>query len=299
VAGVFGGHPGHAAQDFFGAPGHIGHIPERRRDDIQCCGFFRHFFGMQAKTHDTTTTRGREAEALAARYLECCGLRVIGAQFFGARRRDRPDLPRWQDAGFRRSPPAQPQRFRRRRGQHHRDQAPRIILAAQHYLAGKPDCDCRFDCVLLDGLDISAWNGSKMRFLLTISLLLLARQRAGRKRPHAGAEFAAGRQPVLRRWRNVAGMKVGDALELIREPDNRHDRNAIRVEWRGHKLGYVPRAENRAVAAAMDQGDKLVARMSRLTDTPTRGGGSSSKSSSSCDVEWFCYQPQPFEKKWT
>jgi hypothetical protein len=52
-------------------------------------------------------------------------------------------------------------------------------------------------------------------------------------------------------------MQVGDHLDLIREPDNRHDRNAIRVEWRGHKLGYVPRAENRAVAAAMDQGDKL------------------------------------------
>ena len=27
----------------------------------------------------------------------------------------------------------------------------RIILAARHYLAGKADCDCRFDCVLIDG----------------------------------------------------------------------------------------------------------------------------------------------------
>ena len=27
----------------------------------------------------------------------------------------------------------------------------RIILAAQHYLLGKPACDCRFDCVLIDG----------------------------------------------------------------------------------------------------------------------------------------------------
>lgn len=23
--------------------------------------------------------------------------------------------------------------------------------AARHYLAGKTDCDCRFDCVLIDG----------------------------------------------------------------------------------------------------------------------------------------------------
>ncbi len=29
----------------------------------------------------------------------------------------------------------------------------RIILAARHYLMGKPDCDCRFDCILLDGLE--------------------------------------------------------------------------------------------------------------------------------------------------
>lgn len=29
----------------------------------------------------------------------------------------------------------------------------RIVLAAQHYLLAhaRPDCDCRFDCVLLDG----------------------------------------------------------------------------------------------------------------------------------------------------
>lgn len=27
----------------------------------------------------------------------------------------------------------------------------RIILAAQHYLAGLPECDCRFDCVLIEG----------------------------------------------------------------------------------------------------------------------------------------------------
>jgi hypothetical protein len=31
-------------------------------------------------------------------------------------------------------------------------------------------------------------------------------------------------------------------------------------------LGYVPRAENRAVAAALDAGDKLVARIARLTE---------------------------------
>ena len=60
-------------------------------------------------------------------------------------------------------------------------------------------------------------------------------------------------------------IRVGDRLTLTREADNRHDRNAVRVDWNGQKLGYVPRAENRAVAAAMDQGDKLVARIAQLT----------------------------------
>jgi len=62
-------------------------------------------------------------------------------------------------------------------------------------------------------------------------------------------------------WR---GMRVGDALRLAREPDNAYDAQAVRVEWRGHKLGYVPRAQNTALAWAMDRGEILDARVSRL-----------------------------------
>jgi len=62
-------------------------------------------------------------------------------------------------------------------------------------------------------------------------------------------------------WR---GMRVGDALALEREPDNVHDARAIGVHWRGHKLGYVPRAQNAALAWAMDRGIDLEARVSRL-----------------------------------
>ena len=36
---------------------------------------------MQAKTNDTTTTRGREAETLAAQYLTRHGLRIIARNF--------------------------------------------------------------------------------------------------------------------------------------------------------------------------------------------------------------------------
>jgi hypothetical protein len=59
-------------------------------------------------------------------------------------------------------------------------------------------------------------------------------------------------------------MKVGDALTLAREADNPHDANAVRVEWRGRQLGYVPRRENRAVAQHMDRGGAVEARISKL-----------------------------------
>ena len=61
-------------------------------------------------------------------------------------------------------------------------------------------------------------------------------------------------------------LRVGDPLALVREPDNPHDRNAVRVDWRGRKLGYVPRAENEALAWAMDRGERLTARISRLQE---------------------------------
>ena len=62
-------------------------------------------------------------------------------------------------------------------------------------------------------------------------------------------------------------LRVGDALVLVREPGNPHDPRAVRVEWRGHVLGYVPRRENDAVAWGLDRGDPLRARISRLDPT--------------------------------
>jgi hypothetical protein len=79
------------------------------------------------------------------------GQRARRAQFPGARRRDRPDLPRRENARFRRGPAARPRRFRRRRASITAGKRQRIVIAARHYLAGKAECDCRFDCVLIDG----------------------------------------------------------------------------------------------------------------------------------------------------
>ncbi|HEX4985820.1 MAG TPA: HIRAN domain-containing protein [Burkholderiales bacterium] len=75
--------------------------------------------------------------------------------------------------------------------------------------------------------------------------------------PVAGFQFHEGK----RLW---AQMQVGDELTLVREPDNAYDPRAVRVDWNGHKLGYVPKAQNEAVARQLDRGNRLEARIVRL-----------------------------------
>ncbi len=80
-----------------------------------------------------------------------------------------------------------------------------------------------------------------------------------RSSPLAGFQFHAAEALF-------AQMQVGDRLALVREPDNPHDPNAIRVEWREVKLGYVPRRDNPQVARQIDLGAALEARISRLRE---------------------------------
>ena len=113
--------------------------------------------------------------------------------------------------------------------------------------------------------------GSATRFLL--SALVFAASAAPAEEPETGSgvRLLVQSSPLAGfRYGEAAGvwseLRNGDALELVREPGNPHDANAVRVEWRGRKLGYVPRAENGALAWAMDRGDALKARVSRLVE---------------------------------
>ncbi len=81
-----------------------------------------------------------------------------------------------------------------------------------------------------------------MRFVLLLSLVLACHAAAAQSvkvlvqsSPLAGAQYYA----------------VADA-------------NAVRVDWNGRKLGYLPRAENRAVAAEMDRGGRVEGRIAAL-----------------------------------
>lgn len=73
----------------------------------------------------------------------------------------------------------------------------------------------------------------------------------------AGFRYYEGRNL----WDDI---NVGDVLTLVREPHNPHDANAVRVEWRGHPLGYVPRRENGHLARQMDGGARLAGRITGL-----------------------------------
>ncbi len=61
-------------------------------------------------------------------------------------------------------------------------------------------------------------------------------------------------------------MCVGQPLTLVRETGNPYDSKAVRVDWQGQKLGYVPRVENTAVAQMLDRGERLTARIVRLKE---------------------------------
>ena len=59
-------------------------------------------------------------------------------------------------------------------------------------------------------------------------------------------------------------LRVGDALALVREPRNRYDPRAVRLDWEGRKIGYVPALDNAAVSQLMDRDVGLDAVMTRL-----------------------------------
>lgn len=78
--------------------------------------------------------------------------------------------------------------------------------------------------------------------------------------PLAGFQYHHGEML----WAQLA---IGQALQLVREPDNRYDDRAVRVEWQGHKLGYIPRLDNAAVSQLLDRGERLEAVIVRLAES--------------------------------
>lgn len=70
----------------------------------------------------------------------------------------------------------------------------------------------------------------------------------------AGYQYWEGHRRQLR-------LQPDDALQLRREPLNKHDKYAIAVYLEEIKLGYLPRYENRVLAKLLDAGYELTARV--------------------------------------
>ena len=55
----------------------------------------------------------------------------------------------------------------------------------------------------------------------------------------------------------IGRMREGDPVSLVREPDNPHDRHAVRIDYAGRSIGYVPRTVSEHVVWAL--GDRAAA----------------------------------------
>ena len=63
----------------------------------------------------------------------------------------------------------------------------------------------------------------------------------------------------------IEELTIGGALALKREPKNRFDENAIRVEdEKGRKIGYVPEKDNPVFTRLMDAGKMLTAKVTDI-----------------------------------
>lgn len=78
--------------------------------------------------------------------------------------------------------------------------------------------------------------------------------------PLAGFQFHAGQNI----WNEL---RVGAALTMQRELQNRHDGRAVAILWNGLKLGYIPRNENTAIAQLLDRGERLVGHIEELKES--------------------------------
>lgn len=100
----------------------------------------------------------------------------------------------------------------------------------------------------------------------------------GRPRPSPTASEPPARQTIVLLTSPVAEfqyhngeavwgkLRVGQPLTLVREPRDSYDDSAVRVEWKGYTLGYIPHIENHVVARLLDRGEKLSARIAELKD---------------------------------
>lgn len=68
----------------------------------------------------------------------------------------------------------------------------------------------------------------------------------------AGANF----RPAEARDRCKA-LRIGDELELEADPENPYDPNAVKVLADEHFIGFIPKADNGPIVAALNRGEEI------------------------------------------
>lgn len=84
--------------------------------------------------------------------------------------------------------------------------------------------------------------------------------------PVAGFQFYDG--DLL--WNDL---HPNDPLQLVPEPENSHDNQAVKVIWNDTQLGYVPRQDNTAISQMLNRRQMLVAGLANCRSPGTRGSG--------------------------
>jgi len=75
----------------------------------------------------------------------------------------------------------------------------------------------------------------------------------------AGIEYSD--VPSITDLNDILSKQKKEKLLFIREPDNPHDSNAIRIALKdGRKIGYIPRSDNAEFARRMDNGEEIYGR---------------------------------------
>ncbi len=73
---------------------------------------------------------------------------------------------------------------------------------------------------------------------------------------------------------SIGGLTVGDALQLVREPENPHDPSAVGVRYGSLRIGFLRREIARRLAPNIDDGgDRYTARVASLTGGGERSTG--------------------------
>ncbi len=59
-------------------------------------------------------------------------------------------------------------------------------------------------------------------------------------------------------------IKIGDIVQLRRAPQNKYDKRAVEVYWKGNMLGYIPGIANMSISQMLDDGVNLEGKISQL-----------------------------------